>query len=625
MFQFNKEQLTAVKHVNGPMLVLAGPGSGKTQVIVGRVLNLILNEGIDPSGILVLTFSRSAAQTMEQRFIRAAGDDYPVSFGTFHAIFYHIIKSQGLYRDGTILTHEKKKQFIWEAVLKAGLSGYRDSAFAERMIELINLKKSGILNESSGISDEENVILTALYDTYVSIYKKEGFIDFDDMINDCLKILKGNKKILRKWQDRYRYILVDEFQDIDERQYEVLKLLTMKDKNLFCVGDDDQSIYSFRGSNPLIMHKMPEDFKDTQICTLRINYRCPGNVIDHSAKLIRANTARFKKEQISCDDKNGTIVYKCISTADEEADLCLEMIKMIGSLDPDGNETTGILYRTSGSADRIEDRLRRSMIHYERYDAHKEDILPEWLLDINAYLNLACAPDPDDMARILNRPERMLSRECLFERFPDRNAMALHYPGGSPERKALLKLFEDIDRIGTLDGYGALIYMLHISGLGAYISNTYFKERRDEYDRCIERLLSDSHRFKTVWELKEYIASGASLLRPDNKNFAEQKRITVKMMTIHASKGLEFDNVIVSGLQEGIFPGKRCVSKSDLEEERRLFYVAITRCSKRLWLIGRQKDSYGKTRSRFLKEAGFTESADVLANETVGSMVQTVL
>ena len=216
--QLNNEQLRAVMHGDGPMLVLAGPGSGKTAVLVNRLLHLVRDLRIDPGSILVLTFSRAAASEMQERFEKLAQASYPVTFGTFHAIFYHILRSQGLYQRAGILTKDKKIEYMKTAAAKRGIGRRYDLSFIERLTELVSLKKMGTATLEEGPENEEEKVLDLIYDDYDRLVKNEGYIDFDDMIADCLKMLKSNDRIRRKWQDRYRYILVDEFQDIDLRQ-----------------------------------------------------------------------------------------------------------------------------------------------------------------------------------------------------------------------------------------------------------------------------------------------------------------------------------------------------------------------------------------------------------------------
>lgn len=600
MTQFNKEQYRAVRHKDGPMLVLAGPGSGKTAVIVGRVLHLITKEHVDPHGILVLTFSRLAAAQMQSRFLEAADEPYPVTFGTFHAIFYHILKRQGLYRSGEILTNNRKLEILRRVSQRTGTGLYDDVPALLRMLNGISSRKMGNEEFLDDLSDDERACLEKVFTPYIRQCREEGALDFDDMINECLKALKGNDKILKKWQERYKYILVDEFQDIDIRQYEILKLLAGEDKNVFCVGDDDQSIYSFRGARPEIIKNMPDDFEGTQIVRLKLNYRCPAKVIDHAYRLIIKNRSRFDKLQECINDEGEECVkYRCFKTADEEAAFCVRLIDRLLNEDEDNKASVAVLYRISKSADIIEERLKNARILYRRKDKGEGFYDKEWVKDILAYLRYAVFGGKNDLTRILNRPYRGLSRECLTGA-GDTESILEFYRDDKEGKRLAEKLFNDIGFIRELNCYGALNYILKGIGMREFIKERYFKGHMEELEEALSEFTERARGYKSI---KEWI--GAIDDAEDDTVNTEEADERVQLMTIHGSKGLEFDDVIMIGLQEGVFPGKRCETKESLEEERRLFYVAMTRCRKRLWLLGRHKDDYGKQESRFLEEAGF--------------------
>ncbi len=613
MIELNEEQRRAVRHRDGPMLVLAGPGSGKTSVIVNRVLYLIKDEHIDPHNILVLTFSKYAALQMQDRFISEADISYPVTFGTFHAVFYHILKSQGMYGTGEILTEKRKLGLLAVTVRKAGLDYHDDAERLFRMLELISVRKMGCYQVIEDLPDDEKNDLERIYEPYIRLCRNENCIDFDDMINECLKALKGNGKILNKWRKRFRYILVDEFQDIDGRQYEAMKLLAGREGNIFCVGDDDQSIYSFRGADPSVMMKLKTDYPGLDIINLKINYRCPPEVIRHAKRLIRYNSGRFDKDQ-HCF-KNGiyekTLEYKCFSNTQEEAVYCAELIERILG-NACGTASIGVLYRSSRSAHQIEALLRRKRISYARKDRNEGFYTKEWVKDIIAYLRLSqdASFRSCDLFRVLNRPYRGLTRESVPETCFDRGTMLLYYTGMDELSASCRKMFDDIDFIRELDGYGALNYILKGIGLEDYIRERYFGYgKREEPDNAFLELADRARMYRTVREWLEDIDKDE-----EKKPSEPAKRADVSLMTIHGSKGLEFDNVIMIGLQEGVFPGKRCNTERQMDEERRLFYVAMTRCRERLWLLGIRRDGYGKRASRFIAEAGFD-------TETVGSII----
>lgn len=649
MQKLNKEQQMAVRHRDGPMLVLAGPGSGKTAVLVNRVLHLVREEHIDPYNILVLTFSKPAAEEMRSRFMSLADASYPVTFGTFHAIFYHILKSQGLYRTGEILTQDKKRTLLGITARRMGLKRADDTEKLKRLAENIGIKKLGCTRLLDELSEDEAVELELVYEPYLRLCRSEGLIDFDDMINECLKALKGNDKILSKWQQRYRYILVDEFQDIDNRQYEILKLLGGKLRNIFCVGDDDQSIYSFRGAEPAVMRRFVEDFPDARIVELKLNYRCPEEIIDRAGRLIRCNKDRFEKKQVCAgslinvtglrdagsawDDRGAApgarVEYRCFRSQADEAGYCAELVDSIiekfrieasGSeaVEHKGVPAVGILYRTSQSADILEELLRQRGIPYRRKDRAESFYAKEWVKDVTAYLKLAVGlpgrsggeiPNEykDELFRILNRPERGLTRESISGNCITRDTISGYYLFDERLHKICRKMFDDIDFAAGMNCYSSVNYILKGIGLEGYIKKRYFAGQKGrEAEEAIRELMERAKGYKTA-------AEWPGLLEDSGNDSSERPYVAgpgIELMTIHGSKGLEFDNVIMIGLQEGIFPGKRCETAGQLEEERRLFYVAMTRCRKRLWMTGIRKDEYGKTESRFIREAGFNSETD---------------
>ena len=599
-------------HGDGPMLVLAGPGSGKTAVLVNRLLHLVKDLRIDPGSILVLTFSRAAALQMLERFENLAHASYPITFGTFHAVFYHILRSQGLYQRAKILTKDRKIEYMKITAAKKGIRKRNDLSFVERLTELVSLKKMGTNTPEGRPETEEEEVLDLIYDDYNRLVKDEGYIDFDDMISDCLKMLKSNDKIRRKWQDRYRYILVDEFQDIDLRQYEVLKLLAGERANVFCVGDDDQSIYSFRGAAPGVMKSFTADYKDASKVRLSLNYRCPFQVIKHAGKLIAHNSERFDKEQKSpAPEQTPCITHRCFASTADEAGYCADTIGHIMAPEVGNNKgiSIGVLYRMSKSGDVLEEVLKNRGIPYVRKDRRTGFYEREWVKDILSYLKLAVSDSREDMFRILNKPARGLPRDCIGLDTDMRTHM-LEYFKDDDYRGRIFKLLRDIDFIRGMTCFGAVNYVLRGIGLLDHIRSEYHKNGYGtDPDEQISEMLERARVHKSIREWLKCIEDG----RGDKSDPAagEKGKSTgpciAELSTIHSSKGLEYDIVFMIGLQEGVFPLKKCDDIELLEEERRLFYVGMTRCRKRLFLTGIQRDEYGKRESRFIKEAGICD------------------
>ena len=609
--QLNNEQLAAVMHGDGPMLVLAGPGSGKTAVLVNRLKHLVRDACVDPYGILVLTFSRAAAGEMRERFEELAHASYPVTFGTFHAIFYHILKSQGLYRRARILTANRKTEYMKVTMAAKGIRRC-DLSYVERLTELISLRKMGNPMLERLVDEEELESLNLVYDDYNRLVREEGYIDYDDMIADCLKMLGSNEKIRRKWQERYRYILVDEFQDIDLRQYEILKLLAGERANVFCVGDDDQSIYSFRGAEPEVMKRFVGDYGNVEKVMLSVNYRCPLQVVRHAGRLIGHNSDRFSKELRSNGrDQGPCISHKCFFNAADEAAYCAGIIEKMSAQAKDQHTgpSIGVLYRMSKSGDILEEVLKSRGIPYRRKDKRVSFYDREWVKDILAYLRLSLSDSREDMYRILNRPERGLPRDCIGLDTDMRRHMTGYFKD-EEYRGRIVRLLSDIDFIKDMTCFGAVNYILRGIGMLDHIRREYLiNATGNDPDEVITELLDRARTHKSIKDWLKCIDAGAEDkgIAPGHDEGEDVGPYAAELRTIHSAKGLEYDNVFMIGLQEGVFPSKKCDGGRQLEEERRLFYVGMTRCRKALFLTGIQKDEYGKRESRFIKEAGICD------------------
>ncbi len=599
MNQLNNEQYRAVTHCDGPMLVVAGPGSGKTYVLVKHIEFLIKERKISPENILVLTFSKEAAYEMQSRFLSNDKEkSYPVCFGTFHSVFYYILRTEGKFESKEVLTLKKKKQLLSSVALKKGIRKYNDAGWLTTMLSIISLKKSGCIGSYKQLNESQQEDLNLIYDAYMQLCRNEEAIDFDDMIYECLQLLGSNSRIREKWQNRFKYILVDEFQDIDHNQYEILKLLAGEKRNLFCVGDDDQSIYSFRGAVPKLMFKFVEDNKNISIVKLTVNYRCTVNVIESSLKLIGKNKARFdKKIAPRMQAQKGRISCRCFIDRKSENSYCVEVIRKLLA----ENREVGVLYRNNRTGDLLEEYLKKEEISYGREGNGISYYDREYVKDIITYLQLSYKEDRDKYIRIMNKPERGLLREGFREGAFERGCVRDYFRYDKEATGKLEKLFRDIDFIKELNPYAAVNYILNGIEMRKYIKETYFGNLDgEEFEDVIKELFAHAENFGSVREWLEFVNAESS-----NEKAKERGNYKgLRLMTIHASKGLEFDNCIIIGLQEGLFPTKMSNTEELMEEERRLFYVALTRSRNDVWLIGRRRDNYGKRESRFISEAG---------------------
>lgn len=632
MSSLNAEQALAVKHIRGPMLVLAGPGSGKTFTLVERIRNLIENEGINPHKILVITFSKKAALEMQARFNNLIKDKcYPVTFGTFHAIFYHILKCHKNYSKDSILTPKQKRNYLGYIAKKHNLNELLIESVMEDYLSKISYFKTSNLTENEKIEylaldDNEKSKFLLVYKEYIKYCKEDNKIDFDDMLYQCLFLLKSNKKILNEWQNVYKYFLVDEFQDINDVQYEVLKLLAGDEFNIFAVGDDDQSIYGFRGSKPALM----KEFMDIPTCktvNLNKNYRCAEEIINIANKLIKNNVLRIDKNQIAAksDKKDGFVKLLCVENIDKEAEYVVDIIKNKDYSDKNLN-STAILYRNRKCADFIEEKLMLSGIQYERKNESCDFYDSEVMLDLIAYFKV-CTNNGTrtDFYRILNKPDRELTRE-VFNNNIGNEILKLTdidrlYNSYEEMKPAWDKLLKNLKMLESLPCYAAINYLFKGIGYEQYMNVSLMKKgvNKEKIEEITEEIFSRSRNFENVRAWLKYI-NEINVLKEnnvgnydgivDNKNNIKNDNMDnehnglhkVVLQTMHASKGLEYENVFIVGLQEGIFPSKKSVTDEQIEEERRLFYVAITRAKKHLYIIGRGDNEHGKHISRFVSE-----------------------
>jgi len=605
----NKEQAEAVNHVYGPMLVLAGPGSGKTFTLVERVRHLIEEVGIPPSEILVITFSKKAALEMQARFNRLVGENnYPVSFGTFHAIFYHILKQNYSYSKDSILTPKMKTEYMERVIRKLDYSEEDNEAFIGDLLSKISLyktmsgdKEKKINNMNMPKEDIEKFI--KIYEEYDILTRNNRKIDFDDMLYDCFNLLRTNENILMEWQKRYKYFLVDEFQDINDVQYDVLTMLAGKDRNVFAVGDDDQSIYGFRGSKPSLMKRFLRESDGIITVNLCKNYRCPQCVIDAAERLILNNCDRIEKHQISRknDRTEGSVRIEVFPSIVEEADFIIN--ELIDRREKEGKiVSTAVLYRSSQSVSYLCERLLETGIPFKT-DSRKASFYDaEWAIDIITYLKLAIYfpfANRKDLFRIINRPDRKVSRDAFID--DDIDLKNIYFPA-SYENQMWKKFVNDLQNIRDMTPFAAVSYILRVIGYESYMKERQTKKgySLETINRFKEEIL---FRAKSFVSIKEWISS-IEYIRENDKKIPDEtySQGFVLLQTAHASKGLEYDNVYILGLQEGIFPHNKANSEESILEERRLLYVAMTRARKELVIIGRGDNEHGKRVSRFISE-----------------------
>lgn len=626
--KLNERQKEAVLATEGPVLVLAGAGSGKTTVLVNRIAYMISEKHIRPWNILAITFTNKAAREMKDRIERLLGDTAKdMWIGTFHSVCVRILRScidlLGYSRDFVIYDTADTKTVMKECLRELDID---EKSFPVRnVLSIISNAKNDLMDaatfENVYKSDYRMSIIAKIYYRYQTKLRKNNAVDFDDIILNTVKILSENPDVLSKYQDKFQYILVDEYQDTNNSQYLLINLLAQANRNLCVVGDDDQSIYKFRGANIGNILNFEDDYSDVQKITLDQNYRSTQNILDAANSVISNNKGRMGKSLwTSNGDGNKVFVYTGTNEYDEARYIARQIKK---HFDEQGSfSDCAILYRTNAQSRVIEEMLMRESVPYKvlsglRFYDRKE------IKDIIAYLRVVYNPNDDvSLARIINEPKRKIGNATLekarniareketslydvishADDYPEFKTAIKKLLGFSEIIQSLIKLkdtvtIEDLTgRILNDTGYMPALIMedtteskTRIENLGEFISVITEFEKNEEMGN-------------TLGEFLENIS-----LVSDIDGYDENEDSAV-LMTIHSAKGLEFPIVFLSGLEEGLFPGMRSMeSDDDIEEERRLCYVAITRAKEQLYITKTiSRTIHGKTMpttaSRFFKE-----------------------
>lgn len=600
----NDAQMQAVLHREGPMLVLAGPGSGKTTVITRRIENLIKNVKADPSNILVITFTKAAAGEMKERFLRRMPlEGKRVTFGTFHAVFFMILKYAYHFETSNVIREEEKIQLLREMIHSMRLDYEDETEFIQSLLSEISLMKNGRmpLEHYYPINCSKDVFFN-IYREYQQFLKRHRKIDFDDMLVYTYKLFAERKDILLAWQKKYRYILIDEFQDVNQLQYDIVRMLAEREKNLFVVGDDDQSIYRFRGAKPEIMLNMPKDYPDAEIVNLSYNYRCPKDVVEMASAIICHNRERFSKEIFPAKSENAGITTEIFESQREENQKIIERIR-------EGKTSysqTAVLFRTNIQARTLMEQLLEYNIPFTTKDK-VPNIYEHWIAkDLYAYIRIAKGSRRRrDFLMIMNRPKRYLSRESLEEEEVAFDVWQAFYSEQPWIEERIEKLQADIRAIGKMRPFAAINYIRKAIGYDEFIKE-YAEYRKIDKEGLYEVLEELQESSKAYGSFEAWFAHIEEYKKEIEEMYAQKKKETdaVTLATFHSAKGLEFDVVHIIDVNEGCTPYKKAALPSDMEEERRMFYVAVTRTKKELHLYASKKINNHDTEiSRFLIEA----------------------
>lgn len=602
---YSNAQLEAIRYSEKNLLLIAGPGSGKTHTMTGRILYLTEVEGVSPSDILVITFTKDSAMGMQRRFNKESDGSTSVAFGTFHSVFYNMI-CQYKKPSAPTLIFDKAKAKIVKSVSSKFAQSTDDGEIEElsgKILTLLTIYKNTLNAEKSCsiLPEKYRNFFNDILNYYESIRIKNDLMDFDDMVYDCLQLLKKDSGFRDKWRGRFKYILIDEFQDINPVQYETVKNLVSDKTKVFAVGDDDQSIYGFRGSDPSCINKYIDEL-DAGVLHLDTNYRSAPAIVSSSLKVINLNENRIKKALNSGKPESTDDEVKVIHFSDKESEY-----KEIINLDADKSISRAVLFRTNLDMQYFASFLSGRNIPY--YIREKTNNMYDHIIlqDILNYFEASYQCSKEAIKYIINRPQRFINTEAIISCDGDIERMIPYiFKNKGIRRQAdkirnLTILKNDLLFMKNLSPRFALEYLYNKVGYRKYaLSLAGNNDRiREEYSLILEKaseICSMADTYEELTDIKD-------IYEDDLKKSISKKPIpgALNLMTVHASKGLEFDTVFIPDCNEGTFPYGKMQDEDTIEEERRLFYVGMTRAVSKLYLLYISGDNEGKKiPSRFI-------------------------
>ena len=605
----NHAQTEAVAHNKGPCMVLAGPGSGKTLTIAKRIEYLIMKHKVRPEEILVITFTKYAAWEMKNRTRSICGpSSYAVTFGTFHGIYYGILKWAYRLNQSNLLSDEEKYRILREILPGIDWDQEPEADEEKDYLQELAIEIGNVKNNCMDIEEYEPVKYTTekfrkLYRTYEETKKKYRKIDFEDMLIQCRDLFMKRPDILKKWQEKFQYILVDEFQDVNQAQYDVVRMLAAPQDNLFVVGDDDQSVYGFRGAKPGIMKEFMKDYPKARQILLDVNYRSSGYIVKGALRVIGNNKIRFEKKIEAFRKPDETVHVQEVKDPVQEAEYVLERIREYREKGVSYTEMA-VLYRTNVDARAMSELMTEYQIPFVMKE-HLNNIYEHFIaLDMISYLRLSQGEyDRKYFLQIANRPNRYLTRESMKTGNVSYESLRRYYRDKDWMVDRIDQLEWDMKMICDKTPYAAIQYIRKRMGYDEFLKEyaAYRMISSEDLFAVLEEIWQNSKGYGTIKEWFEHIESYGKMLKEQNKKNGEKEG--VNLMTMHAAKGLEFDTVFVIETNEGSCPYKKATANEEIEEERRLFYVAMTRAKRKL-VISYVKEKNGKDLlpSRFVSE-----------------------
>lgn len=577
---FNEAQTQAIQHTDGPCLVLAGPGSGKTLTIVNRVKYLIEKQKVRPEEILVVTFTRFAAAEMKSRLCLVMGKrDLPVTVGTFHGIYYGILKWAYRMNQENILSETEKYQILRGVINKERMEIFDEEDFIQDIAAEIGKVKNNRIPLEEFVSEKCSAdAFRNIYRNYEQHRKELKKIDFDDMLVLCYELFRARPDVLAQWQKKFRYVLIDEFQDINRIQYDVIRMLAQPENNLFVVGDDDQAIYGFRGADSELMLGFGKDFPNAKQILLGINYRSTANIVQNSLKLIENNVERYSKKLEANREGGSCLHIQEVKDPVEEAEYVLEEIQKCKE-NGIKEEEIAILFRVHTDARAVVEAMVERKIPFQMKE-HLPNIYEHFIAkDIMAYFRLATgARHRQDFLQIMNRPKRYLGRDSVAGAKASFEDMRKFYCDKDWMIDRIDQFEWDVKMLMKMAPYAAIQYIRKRIGYDDFLKEYAFTHQinRSDLNEVLAEIEEAAKAFSSVEEWFAHVEEYTETLKVKEKE-RNRPRPGVRLMTIHASKGLEFKQVFLIAANEGRIPYQKAKTDKEIEEERRLFYVAMTR------------------------------------------------
>ena len=612
--KLNRGQDEAIKHGNGPCMVLAPPGSGKTLIVTERTRYLIEESGVRPDQILVITFTRYAAREMKERFERlTAGKNYPVTFGTFHSIFYGILKCAYGIGANNLMSEKESSVLLQEVLDQTDIESTPEVEDEEELVRELLREVGMVKNGLCHLKDFHSKYLTQdefaeVFRSYEHQKKELKKFDFDDMLVQCYALFRKKPEILQGWQKRFQYILIDEFQDINRVQYEVIRMLAAPRYNLFVVGDDDQSIYGFRGAKPELMLYMKQEFPSLRTISLTVNYRSTEFITGVAARVILHNDTRFYKRVQSFRGRGQNVHVQEVLDEQEEAQYVTEEIqkKLDQGIKPG---EIAVLFRAAVQARMISEILSEHRIPFEMRDYVTNFYRHFIVKDMMAYLQLAAGKrDRSLFLTICNRPLRYLARNSMENRQVNFEDLRKFYCDKDWMLDIIDQFDVDVRMMNNMAPYAAIQYIRKKIGYDDFLKE-YAEKHQISWKQLMDvmaELEERSKNFKSYDEWEIHIAKYTQELEEQQakaRKIKGERENKVQLMTIHSAKGLEFEDVFVIHANEGEIPHQKAEKKDEIEEERRLFYVALTRAKNNLCISYiTQKNGNSIKPSRFVEE-----------------------